>query len=143
MERDKETSDDHANYYGSIKHLKKATWEADMSQIEDAMDGLMTAIRNSEEFIRYQAIKEKVHGFPKLESQITEFRKKNYLLQNSQGTVDLYEETDRMENEYREFRKNPMVSEYLAAENALCKIMQQINWTLIEGLEFEVGFEES
>ena len=53
-----------------------------MSQIEDAMDGLMTAIRNSEEFIRYQAIKEKVHGFPKLESQITEFRKKNYLLQN-------------------------------------------------------------
>ena len=69
-----------------------------MSQIEDAMDGLMTAIRNSEEFIRYQAIKEKVHGFPKLESQITEFRKKNYLLQNSQGTVDLYEETDRMEN---------------------------------------------
>ena len=83
-----------------------------MSQIEDAMDGLMTAIRNSEEFIRYQAIKEKVHGFPKLESQITEFRKKNYLLQNSQGTVDLYEETDRMENEYREFRKNPMASEY-------------------------------
>ena len=65
-----------------------------MSQIEDAMDGLMTAIRNSEEFIRYQAIKEKVHGFPKLESQITEFRKKNYLLQNSQGTVDLYEETE-------------------------------------------------
>ena len=109
-----------------------------MSQIEDAMDGLMTAIRNSEEFIRYQAIKEKVHGFPKLESQITEFRKKNYLLQNSQGTVDLYEETDRMEN-----RKNPMASEYLAAENALCKIVQQINWTLIEGLEFEVGFEES
>ena len=107
-----------------------------MSQIEDAMDGLMTAIRNSEEFIRYQAIKEKVHGFPK-------FRKKNYLLQNSQGTVDLYEETDRMENEYREFRKNPMASEYLAAENALCKIVQQINWTLIEGLEFEVGFEES
>ena len=48
-----------------------------MSQIEDVMDGLMTAIRNSEEFIRYQAIKEKVHGFPKLESQITEFRKKN------------------------------------------------------------------
>ena len=109
-----------------------------MSQIEDAMDGLMTAIRNSEEFIRYQAIKEKVHGFPKLESQITEFRKKNYLLQNSQGTVDLYEETDRMENEYREFRNNPM-----ASENALCKIVQQINWTLIEGLEFEVGFEES
>lgn len=109
-----------------------------MSQIEDVMDGLMTAIRNSEEFIRYQAIKEGT-WLSKTESQITEFRKKNYLLQNSQGTVDLYEETDRMENEYREFRKNPMVSEYLAAENALCKIVQQINWTLIEGLNLKLA----
>ena len=114
-----------------------------MSQIDDALKQLMTAIRTSEEFIRYQTIKEKVHGFPELENQINEFRKKNYLLQNSQGTVDLYEETDRMEDEYREFRKNPMVAEFLNAENALCKVVQQINWTLIEGLEFEVGFEES
>ena len=113
-----------------------------MSQIEDAMDGLMTAIRNSEEFIRYQAIKEKVHGFPKLESQITEFRKKNYLLQNSDGNVDLYDATDKMEQEYREFRKIPLVAEYLAAENAICRVVQKINWTLIEELDFEVGFEE-
>ena len=113
-----------------------------MSQIEDAMDGLMTAIRNSEEFIRYQAIKEKVHGFPKLESQITEFRKKNYLLQNSDGNVDLYDATDKMEQEYREFRKNPLVAEYLAAENAFCRVVQKVNWTLIEELDFEVGFEE-
>ena len=56
--------------------------------------------------------------------------------------MDLYEETDRMEREYREFRKNPMVQEYLSAENSLCKIVQQINWTLIKGLDFEVGFEE-
>ena len=45
-----------------------------MSQIEDAMVGLMTAIRNSEEFFRYQAIKEKVHGFPNLESEMRDFR---------------------------------------------------------------------
>lgn len=82
-------------------------------------------------------------AFQNWKARSQNFSKKNYLLQNSQGTVDLYEETDRMENEYREFRKNPMQSEYLAAENALCKIVQQINWTLIEGLEFEVGFEES
>lgn len=56
-----------------------------MSQIEDAVDGLMTAIRNSEEFIQYQAIKEKVHGFPKLESQITEFRKKKLFAAEQSG----------------------------------------------------------
>ena len=47
-----------------------------------------------------------------------------------------------MERDYREFRKNPMVQEYLSAENSLCKIVQQINWTLIKELDFEVGFEE-
>ena len=114
-----------------------------MSQIEDVMDGLMTAIRNSEEFIRYQAIKERYMAFQNWKARSQNFVRKIICCRTVRGTVDLYEETDRMENEYREFRKNPMVSEYLAAENALCKIVQQINWTLIEGLEFEVGFEES
>ena len=141
MERNKKKTDDHADYHGSI-NCGKERLEQTMSQIETALDTLMAAIKESEQFIRYQQIKEKVHGFPELESRIADFRKENYLLQNSQGTLDLYEKTDRMENEYKEFRKNPMVEEYLAAENALCKVMQQINWTIIEGLEFEVGFEE-
>ena len=68
--------------------------------------------------------------------------RKNYLLQNSDGNVDLYDATDKMEQEYREFRKNPLVAEYLAAENAFCRVVQKVNWTLIEELDFEVGFEE-
>ena len=47
-----------------------------MSQIEDAMDGLMTAIRNSEEFIRYQAIKEKVHAFQNWKARSQNFVRK-------------------------------------------------------------------
>ena len=54
----------------------------------------------------------------------------------------LYDATDKMEQEYREFRKNPLVAEYLAAENAFCRVVQKVNWTLIEELDFEVGFEE-
>lgn len=113
-----------------------------MNQIEAALDGLMEAVRSSGEYIRYQQIRERVHRFPELEEQINGFRRRNYLLQNSQGAVDLYEETSRMEQEYREFRKNPMVGEYLEAETALCRVVQQINWTLIEGLDFEVGFKD-
>lgn len=113
-----------------------------MTQVENALEGLMQAVRSSEEFIRYQNIKQKVHNLPELEQQINDFRAKNYCIQNSHGKLDLYEETDRLEQEYAEFRKNPLVAEYLAAENALCRIVQQINWTLIEGLEFEVGFQE-
>ena len=47
-----------------------------------------------------------------------------------------------MEQEYREFRKNPLVKQYLEAENALCRVIQEVNWTLIEELDFDIGFDE-
>lgn len=47
-----------------------------MSQIEDAMDGLMTAIRNSEEFIRYQAIKERYMAFQNWKARSQNFVRK-------------------------------------------------------------------
>lgn len=113
-----------------------------MSRMDEAMQELVEAVKFSEEYIRYQDIKNRVHNQPQLEEQIYAFRQKNYLLQNSDGNVDLYDATDKMEQEYREFRKNPLVAEYLAAENAICRVVQKINWTLIEELDFEVGFEE-
>ena len=109
---------------------------------KQAMQELVDAIKFSEEYIRYQDIKNRVHNQPQLEQQIHAFRHNNYLLQNSDGNVELYDATDKMEQEYREFRKNPLVAEYLAAENAFCRVVQKVNWTLIEELDFEVGFEE-
>lgn len=112
-----------------------------MDQIDEAIDKLLEAIKKSGEYRRYQVIQEQVNEYPELGREINGFRQKNYLLQNSNGTVDLYEETDRMEKEYREFRKNPLVSEYLAAECALCRMIQQVNWRMIEGLDFDAGLE--
>lgn len=51
-----------------------------MTELNEAMENLMEAVRHSDAFVRYQTIREKVHGFPELERQITEFRKKNYEL---------------------------------------------------------------
>lgn len=110
-----------------------------MNQVEQALGCLIDRLKESDEYIRYRAIQDRIHGLPELEKEINEFRNKNYLMQNSNGTIDLYEETDRMEREYREWRKNPLVSEYLAAESALCHMMQEISWTLIEALDFETG----
>lgn len=76
-----------------------------MSRMDEAMQELVDAIKFSEEYIRYQDIKNRVHNQPQLEQQIHAFRHKNYLLQNSDGNVDLYDATDKMEQEYREFQE--------------------------------------
>lgn len=110
-----------------------------MEQVEKALENLIDSIKKSDEYVRYRAIQDKVLDVPELQQEINVFRNKTYLMQNSNGTLDIYEETDRMEKEYREWRKNPLVSEYLAAECAFCRMLQQINWKLIEALDFEAG----
>jgi len=60
-------------------------------------------------------------------------------MQNSR--MDIFEEADKLQREYAEVINHPMVREYLTAENAFCRIVQQINWQLIENLDFEADFE--
>lgn len=50
-----------------------------MSRMDEAMQELVDAIKFSEEYIRYQDIKNRVHNQPQLEQQIHAFRHKNYL----------------------------------------------------------------
>jgi len=111
-----------------------------MSQIEKALDGLIQAIKDSPEYRQYQEIRAKVHGYPDLERQIHVFRKKNYELQNTVGNWDLFEQVDRLDSEYADFLKQPLVDEYITAEVAFCRVIQNVNWSIIRNIDFEVGF---
>ena len=114
-----------------------------MSQIEDVMDGLMTAIRNSEEFIRYQAIKEKVHGFPKLESQITEFRKKNYEIQNNEMLDNPYDEVNNLFMEYDSIVHDTIVNDFIRAEQKLVRMMKLVYEQIADDLDFDIIDEDA
>ena len=109
-----------------------------MNEIGRCTQALTEAVRNSSEYKRYQRIRAEVLEHPDVAKRLHEFRMKNYLIQNSQDNIDLYTETDKLEKEYKEFCKDPIVEEYLEAENAFCKIIRQINWDLIENLDVEL-----
>ncbi len=110
------------------------------ARIERALNELIDAFRVSDEYQKYQEIRKKVHTYPELEEQIHAYRKKNYEVQNSAGKLDLYEETERMEREDAQLRDHPLVREYLAAELAFCRIFKHINWSIIQNIDFDVGF---
>ena len=38
-------------------------------------------------------------------------------------------------------RAEPYVNEYLSAELAVCRMVQRINYRLMEEIEFDLGFE--
>ena len=59
-------------------------------------------------------------------------------LHNDESNGDLYEKIDQFENEYEDFRKNPIVNEYLEAELDVCKLMQRISNRIQIGVDIQI-----
>ena len=111
-----------------------------MDQVQEVTEELIDAILQSAEYIRYQEAKQQIARYPILKKRADEFRKRNYDLQNSR--MDIFEEADSLSQEYAFVTQNAIVGEYLDAENAFCRVLQRINWKLMEKLDFDLGFED-
>lgn len=111
-----------------------------MEQIDKQIEMLIQAVKDSFEYQEYQRIRALVHQDPEKEKAIHEFRRRNFEL-HQRRDMDLYSETDRLEREFAPLRAEPYVNEYLAAELAVCRMVQRINYRLMEEIEFDLGFE--
>lgn len=101
-----------------------------MDTIKDKVEELVAAIQESTVYQSFQEAEQRVKSVPGLEEQIREYCWKNYEIQNS-GVDDLYDCMEEFERHYREFRKNPIVSDYLERELRLCRLLQEINDRII------------
>ena len=111
-----------------------------MNHIDEKINWLIRAVKESPEYKEYQRVRELVHRDPEKEKAIHEFRRRNFEL-HKRRDVDLYSETDRLEKEFAPLRAEPYVNEYLSAELAVCRMVQRINYRLMEEIEFDLGFE--
>ena len=107
-----------------------------------ALGQLVTEMKNSDEYIRFKKAEAKVAEFSGLQQRIDEFRSTWYALQSS-GSPQLFEQIDRVEERYADLRENPYVQEFLAAELALCRMFQRVNWTIMQNLDFDTEFLQS
>ena len=102
--------------------------------VENSMEKLIESILESETYKEYDRQRIKVNQNPELKAQIDEFRHRNYEFQNNNTTFDKIEEFER---EYAGFREIPLVSDFLAAELAFCRLMQDINIRITAAVNFE------
>lgn len=105
-----------------------------MDTIKDKVEELILAIQESTEYRSFQEAGQQVCSVPGLSDKIKEFCWKNYELQNS-GAEDLYERMEEFENQYREFRKDPVVAQYLERELRICRMLQEINAKITNSVE--------
>lgn len=108
-----------------------------MNRLDESIDYLVSALRESPQYQKYQEMRAKIHMDPEKEQQVNEFRKRTYLLQNSREQKDLFTEIDRLQQESAPLRAQPDVTEYLAAELALCRMVQHINYRLMQEIDFD------
>lgn len=107
-----------------------------MDQLQESLENLIQAVKNSPEYLEYQRMRELLHQEPEKEKAVNEFRKRNYELHTFNG-LDLYVEMDHLDKEYAHLREQPNVNEFLAAELSVCRMVQRINYRLMEEIDFE------
>jgi len=106
-----------------------------MSAVEESVKNLIETIKKSEEYLEYRKQLELLKQDPDLKRQVDEFRTRNYEMQMSEdmdfGTLA------KFQSEFKAFRENPLVDSFLAAELDFCRMMQKINFSITEAIDFE------
>lgn len=110
-----------------------------MTELNVAVEKLIDTIKDTEVYAEYERQKEKVNRIPDLKSQIDTYRIRNFEIQNLSNDDDVFRKIEDFEREYESFRENPIVSDFLAAELALCRMMQEINIRLTAALDFDLN----
>ena len=106
-----------------------------MKKLEEAVAAYIDAIKSSEEYLDYTSKKNRVKQFPELKARIDEYRRRNNEMQNSENTV--YENIEAFEKEYEALWEEPLAADFLTAELAFCRMMQEVNLKITESLDFE------
>lgn len=107
-------------------------------EILEAAKRFADQIMTSDTYRDYLYQLEKIKKQPALYEKVNEFRQQNFDLQNAPESEDLFERLEAFEEEYERFRENPTVDDFLSAELAVCRMMQDIYVVLAEQLDFEL-----
>lgn len=105
--------------------------------METAAIRFVKSIKETEVYKKYNYQLSKIKEEPDLFAQVNEFRKRNFELQNASQVDELFDKMDVFEKEYEKFRENPLVDEFLTAELAFCRMMQEIDVFITNELDFE------
>lgn len=110
-----------------------------MIDTNEAVKRLIESIKGNDIYNEYIVEREKVKQHPDLMSQIDDYRNRTFELQNSENAG--FDSIEKYEQDYEQFRENPLVSDFLAAELAFCRMMQEINTMITEGIDFESPYD--
>ncbi len=130
MEAYKTESNDFADYYRGVSMITKEAYQ------------LNQVIKDSEEYRNYLSAKDRVKGNQELYQAMNAFRRRNLELQTYNDNVNRYEEIHNLSLEYEKVLRNPLVNEFLMAEQILSRKLAEVYEVIAEGLELDYDYME-
>ncbi len=94
-------------------------------------------IKQSEVYRNYCCQLNRIKEQPELYGKVNEFRKKNFDIQNSEPPESVMERLEDLEREYAWLRENVLVEDFLQAELAFCRMMQELDALIVRELDFQ------
>ena len=107
-----------------------------MTSIEEATIRFAADIKETEVYQEYRQQLDAIKKEAALYEKVNELRLKNFKLQSSEQCDGLLEQMERLEEEYADIMDDPLVGDFLRAELAFCRLMQDINKYITLELEF-------
>lgn len=105
--------------------------------VERAALSFVRSIKETETYKNYAYQLARLKANPEQFRQVNEFRKRNYEIQKTSQVDELFDKMNAFEDEFEKFREDPLVDDFLRAELAFCRMMQEIDIYITQ----EIGFE--
>ncbi|MCR4961471.1 MAG: YlbF family regulator [Lachnospiraceae bacterium] len=107
-----------------------------MTDLTDLEQHVLKVLRDTPEYKDYYRTLRELQRDPRLYQRVNEMREKNFLIQQK-DEEDIMELMDALTNEYEDVIGMSIVTEFIEAEAAFVKMIQDFTNTVTYGLEFD------
>lgn len=112
----------------------------DRNRVDELAAQLAQAILESDEYKNFLRCRAEINKNPQLYQAVNELRRHNFEIQNSENVQDMYDEVVKLYDRYAYVRTNIVANQFLRAELSVCRMIQDIQRTLLEDIDFNMDF---
>lgn len=109
-----------------------------MKNLEQALNAFVGCLKESDTYQKYMRERKQLELYPDLKRRIDEYRRRMFILQNTEDGDRLFDEVEQLEAEGAILRDNQLVNDFLAAELSFCRMMQDVYTRITAELEFDM-----
>ena len=111
-----------------------------MDRIEGLKRELIKTIKESHEYREYKRLEAELNRQPDLKRAVDEFRRENFLYQNSVEVEDPLGATLALDERFAGTRSQDVVNRFLMAEMGVCRLVRGVCMSVVESLDFDMDF---